>query len=80
QTKTIHDNYLHLIHSPRNHVYIQTPYFIPYASILDALKIASRSGVDVRIMIPCKPAHPFVYSATYSYIVEMVAAGAKWYV
>ena len=28
QTKTIHDNYLHLIHSARNHVYIQTPYFI----------------------------------------------------
>lgn len=68
QTKTIHDNYLHLIHSARNHVYIQTPYFIPDASILDALKIASRSGVDVRIMIPCKPDHPFVYWATYSYI------------
>lgn len=80
QTKTIHDNYLHLIHSARNHVYIQTPYFIPDASILDALKIASRSGVDVRIMIPCKPDHPFVYWATYSYIGEMVAAGAKCYV
>lgn len=80
QTKTIHDNYLHLIHSARNHFYIQTPYFIPDASILDALKIASRSGVDVRIMIPCKPDHPFVYWATYSYIGEMVAAGAKCYV
>lgn len=80
QTKTIHDNYLHLIHSARNHVYIQTPYFIPDASILDALKIASKSGVDVRIMIPCKPDHPFVYWATYSYIGEMVAAGAKCYV
>ena len=80
QTKTIHDNYLHLIHSARDHVYIQTPYFIPDASILDALKIASRSGVDVRIMIPCKPDHPFVYWATYSYIGEMVAVGAKCYV
>lgn len=80
QTKTIHDNYLHLIHSARDHVYIQTPYFIPDSSILDALKIASRSGVDVRIMIPCKPDHPFVYWATYSYIGEMVAAGAKCYV
>lgn len=80
QTKTIHDNYLHLIHSAKDHVYIQTPYFIPDDSILDALKIASRAGVDVRIMIPCKPDHPFVYWATYSYIGDMVAAGAKCYV
>lgn len=80
QTKTIHDNYLRLIHHAKEHVYIQTPYFIPDDSILDALKIASRSGVDVRIMIPCKPDHPFVYWATYSYIGDMVAAGAKCYV
>ena len=80
QTKTIHDNYLRLIHSAKDHVYIQTPYFIPDESILDALKIASRSGIDVRIMVPCKPDHPFVYWATYSYIGDMVAAGAKCYV
>ena len=28
-------------------------------------------------MIPCKPDHPFVYWATYSYIGELVMAGAK---
>ena len=78
-TKTIHDNYLRLIHSAKDHVYIQTPYFIPDDSILDALKIAARSGVDVRVMIPCKPDHPFVYWATYSYIGELVEAGAKCY-
>lgn len=80
QIKTIHDNYLRLIHSAKHHVYIQTPYFIPDESILDALKIASRSGIDVRIMVPCKPDHPFVYWATYSYLGELVAAGAKCYV
>ena len=80
QIKTIHDNYLRLIHSAKHHVYIQTPYFIPDDSILDALKIASRSGIDVRIMVPCKPDHPFVYWATYSYLGDMVAAGAKCYV
>ncbi len=80
QTKNIHDNYLRLIHSAKNHVYIQTPYFIPDDSILDALKIASRSGIDVRVMVPCKPDHPFVYWATYSYLGELVEAGAKCYV
>lgn len=78
--KMVHDNYLRLIHSAKDHIYLQSPYFIPDDSILDALKIAARSGVDVRIMVPCKPDHPFVYWATYSYIGEMVEAGAKCYV
>lgn len=80
KTKTIHDNYLRMIHRAKDHVYIQTPYFIPDDSILDALKIAAKSGIDVRIMIPCKPDHPFVYWATYSYLGEMIQAGAKCYV
>ncbi len=41
--------------------------------------IAAKSGIDVRIMIPCKPDHPFVYWATYSYIGEMIEAGARCY-
>ena len=80
KTKAIRDNYLRLIHSATDHIYLQTPYLIPDDSILDALMIASRSGIDVRIMVPCKPDHPFVYWATYSYVVELVAAGAKCYV
>ena len=43
------------------------------------MKIAAKSGVDVRIMIPCKPDHPFVYWATDSYLGEMIEAGAKCY-
>lgn len=77
--RQIRDNYLQLIHKARHHIYIQTPYFVPDDAILSALKIAAESGVDVRIMIPCKPDHPFVYWATYSYIGEMVAAGAHCY-
>ena len=63
----------------QNHIYIQTPYFIPDESVLDALKIAASSGVDVRVMIPCKPDHPFVYWCTYSYIEDLLEAGAKCY-
>lgn len=75
----IRDNYLRLIHMARKSIYIQTPYFIPDADIRDALVIAAKSGIDVRIMIPCKPDHPFVYWATYSYIGEMIEAGARCY-
>lgn len=75
----IRDNYLRLIHMASKSIYIQTPYFIPDEDIRDALIIAAKSGIDVRIMIPCKPDHPFVYWATYSYIGEMVEAGARCY-
>lgn len=75
--RQIRDNYLQLIHRARHHIYIQTPYFVPDDAVLSGLKIAAASGVDVRLMIPCKPDHPFVYWATYSYVGEMVAAGAR---
>lgn len=78
-TQQIRDNYLRLITKARKSIYIQTPYFIPDESILNALMMAVRSGIEVNIMIPCMPDHPFVYWATYSYIGDMVMAGAKCY-
>lgn len=75
----VRDNYLRLINKAQKSIYIQTPYFIPDESVFDALKIAVRSGIEVNIMIPCMPDHPFVYWATYSYIGDMVMAGAKCY-
>ena len=53
--------------------------FIPDETIMNAIRIAAMSGVDVRVMIPCKPDHPFVYWATYSYIGDLLEAGAKCY-
>lgn len=79
KSQEIRNNYLRLIHMARKNIYIQTPYFIPDDDIRDALEIAAKSGIDVRIMIPCKPDHPFVYWATYSYLGEMVEAGARCY-
>lgn len=75
----IHDNYLRLITKAKERIYIQSPYFIPDESVMDALMIAVHSGVEVNIMIPCKPDHPFVYWATYSYIGDLVMAGANCY-
>jgi cardiolipin synthase len=60
-------------------VYIQSPYFVPDESVIDALRIAALSGIDVRIMIPNRPDHPFVYWASYSCIGELLDAGVKAY-
>lgn len=77
--QNIRNVYLKMISKARKNIYIQTPYFIPDESVMDAIRIAAMSGVDVRVMIPCKPDHPFVYWATYSYIGELLEAGAKCY-
>lgn len=75
----IRDNYLRLIHKAKKRIYIQTPYFIPDESIQTALLVAAYSGVEVNVMIPCKPDHPFVYWATMSYVGELIMAGANCY-
>lgn len=75
----IRDNYLRLINKAKKNIYIQTPYFIPDEAVMTALRMAAMSGVEVKLMIPCKPDHPFVYWATYSYVGELLAAGAKCY-
>ncbi|AYC30380.1 cardiolipin synthase [Paenisporosarcina cavernae] len=76
----IKNGYLKLIAMAKKSIYIQTPYFIPDASFLDSLRIACLSGLDVRIMIPNKPDHMFVYWATYSYVGQLLRAGAKAYI
>lgn len=69
--------FLKMITMAKRSIYIQTPYFIPDAPILEALKMAVQSGVDVRIMIPSIPDHMFVYWATYSYIAEIIEVGGR---
>lgn len=76
----IKDGYLKMIFLAKEYIYIQTPYFIPDISFLDAIRIACLSGVDVRIMIPNKPDHMFVYWATYSNVGKLLKAGAKVYI
>ena len=46
---------------------------------MDALRIAALSGIDVRIMTPAKPDHPFVHWASSSYIGDLLEAGARAY-
>lgn len=77
ETEHLKNMYIKLILSAKKTVFIQTPYFIPDTSFMDACKIALLGGVDVRIMIPCKPDHPFVYWATWAYAGDLLDYGAK---
>lgn len=63
----------------RKRLWIQTPYLIPDDAMFAAWQIIAGSGVDVRIMIPNKPDHPFIYRATQWYAKELMRYGVKIY-
>ena len=71
--------YLKMIQRAKKYLYIQSPYLIIDKSISDSLKLASASGVDVRIMIPGKGDHPFVYWANLVYAGDLLEYGVKIY-
>lgn len=72
--------FMKMITSARKNIYIQTPYLVPDDPMLESLRIAARSGVDVNIMIPCIPDHPFVYHTTLYNAGRLINEGAKVYI
>ena len=71
--------YIKMIQDAKKSILIQTPYLVLDQSISEAIKIASLSGIDVKIMIPNKPDHPFIYWASYSNAGDLVKTGVKIY-
>jgi cardiolipin synthase len=75
----IRRGYQQLISEARHYLYIQTPYLIPEPPVLEALVIAAKSGVDVRVMFPSMPDHAFVYRASEYYAKFLVNQGVRVY-
>ncbi len=75
----IHEIYLALIHGAKRSVYIESPYFIPDASILDALVNAALRGVDVKIVAPRFTDNPMLRWVAVTYLGEVVRAGGHAY-
>lgn len=58
--------------SAKKRIYIVTPYFIPVETVLNAIKQAALSGVDVRLMVPKSGDSVIVNAAAYSYYEELL--------
>ena len=65
------------INTARKRICITTPYLIPNSQILTALTTASRSGVEVKIIIPRKSDSWAAQYATDSYIEQMARSGIR---
>jgi cardiolipin synthase len=70
-------SYARLFTLAKEKLYITNPYFIPNETILDALKLAAKSGVDVRLLLPEKSDSAIVGAASRFYFTELMSAGVK---
>jgi cardiolipin synthase len=60
-------------------ILITTPYFIPGETLLDALTVASLSGVKVKLLVPCESDSHMVDFAARSYYGDLLRAGVEIY-
>jgi cardiolipin synthase len=67
------------INAAQQRLWIASPYFVPDVDILNALKLAALSGVDVRLLVPDLRDHWLVWLAAFAYFDEVRRAGVTIY-
>ena len=73
------NNYINIINSAKEYVYVTTPYLIPDYNLVCALRNAAYRGVDVKIITPSIPDKKIIFNmsrSNYNYLLE---AGVKIY-
>lgn len=68
-----------MAYSARKNIFIQTPFFAPDQSFFDALRIAARANVDIRLMLPLVASHRIVQYTTLGYARQALELGIKVY-
>jgi cardiolipin synthase len=70
--------YAVMIVSAQRHVRLQSPFFIPDATIAEALRTAALSGVDVKVMLSARPSGNRLPDwAGNTYVADIVKAGVR---
>jgi cardiolipin synthase len=78
QWAAIRQLYVFMIGSAQQHVYIQSPFFIPDPTIADALRLAALADVDVRLMLSARPSgNRLPQWAGNTYVADIVASGVR---
>lgn len=71
--------YNQLFYTARERILIQTPYFMPTQSVVEALQAAAGRGVHVQIMVPARMRSRCMQCAIEAYFGDMLAAGVEMY-
>ena len=75
----IMQGYVRILLEAKQYVFMETPYFLPTEPILFAMRTASLTGVDVRLMIPLHADAKLAEWASRSYVTNILEAGVKVY-
>ena len=67
------------IQSAKKEILLTSPYFIPGETIIDAMKMAALSGVEVKLLVPGISDSYMVNAAAKSYYTELLEAGVQIY-
>jgi cardiolipin synthase len=79
QWMALRNTFLLAILSAEKAVRIQSPYFVPDESVLEALVTQSLAGVDVRLMMTGVPDKRLAWNAAFSYIDELIEADGRMF-
>lgn len=69
--------FIEALNAATKRIWITSPYFVPDEPVWSALRLAVLRGVDVRILLPSRRDHLFVFLASVLYSVEAVRMGIK---
>jgi cardiolipin synthase len=76
-TATVMLTFLKAIQLAKKEIIITTPYFIPPASIIDALKVAALGGVSITILVPGISDSRFVNAAAWTNYGPLLRCGVQ---
>ena len=79
ERQSIKMGFLKMIAAAKYKIVLQTPYFIPDETLLNAFKMAAAAGVEVEIMLPQVSPSFFLKPASDYYIAQMLPLGVKVY-
>jgi cardiolipin synthase len=79
EVNSIRELYFAAILSARKRLWIASPYFVPDAGILDALRLARLRGADVRLLCLERPDHYLSFYAGRYYWSDLLAMGGRVY-
>ncbi len=73
----LYDSLIAAFFAARKRIWVVTPYFVPDETLVRALELAARRGVDVRLLLPEHSNHITADLARGSYLHQVQEAGGK---
>ena len=78
ESETISQNvYLDILNKANDYVYIFTPYLIIDSEMVNALRMAAKRGVDVRMITPGIPDKKLIFRVTRANYEPLISAGVR---